>query len=203
MFDGSDLCDRLFLLFFELVSKVFTIQALHEMRNLQLLEHFKSRLTYQKVSASRAYTAVDPDSGDVYAALATEDAVKVLIRDQALGDQKMDDSDKFVEMCRLPAFERSDDGNVIIDFLYLPDAQAVCLCLNTGDIALISKERFHAGGEALEIVGTVDSGIQAMAWSPDQEVVVVITGNFFYGIIDTLRPELIAICYQELELFSR
>jgi elongator complex protein 1 len=141
------------------------------MRNLQLLEQFKSRLSFQDLSPSRAFTAVDPDSGDVYAAWFTNDAVKVVLR-----DQHSDVADEFVELCRLPAFERNDGGNVIIDLIYLPDAQAACLCLNTGDIALISKERFQSGGEALEIVGTVDSGILAMSWSPDQEVVVVVTG---------------------------
>ncbi|KAI9287321.1 IKI3 family-domain-containing protein [Umbelopsis sp. AD052] len=141
------------------------------MRNLQLLEQCKSRLSFQDLSQSKAFTAVDPDSGDVYAAWFTDDTVKVALR-----DQHSDFANDFVELCRLPAFERNDCGNVIIDLLYLPDAQAACLCLNTGDIALISKERFNAGGEALEIVGTVDSGILSMSWSPDQEVVVVITG---------------------------
>jgi elongator complex protein 1 len=142
------------------------------MRNLQLLEHFKCSLAHENALESRAFTAVDPDSGDVYAALATENEVKVLI--QALDEVK---PGTFTEMCNFPAMERGDGGNVIIDFVYLPDTQSVCLCLNTGDIALINKERFEAGVEALEIVGTVDSGIQAMSWSPDQEVVVVITGK--------------------------
>ena len=141
------------------------------MRNLQLLEQCKSRLSFQDLSQSKAFTAVDPDSGDVYAAWFTDDTVKVALR-----DQHSDFANDFVELCRLPAFERNDGGNVIIDLIYLPDAQAACLCLNTGDIALVSKERFNAGGEALEIVGTVDSGILSMSWSPDQEVVVVITG---------------------------
>lgn len=29
----------------------------------------------------------------------------------------------------------------------------------------------------LEIVGSVDTGIEAMAWSPDQDLVVLVTGK--------------------------
>ena len=29
----------------------------------------------------------------------------------------------------------------------------------------------------MEIVGSVDSGISCMAWSPDEELVIMVTGN--------------------------
>ncbi len=37
----------------------------------------------------------------------------------------------------------------------------------------------------LECVGSVDSGLTSMSWSPDEELVVLTTGQLFYTSVQT------------------
>lgn len=59
--------------------------------------------------------------------------------------------------------------NVIaIEFVQLND----CLCLATREGEII---QYNLSDESAEVVGLVDDGIEAMSWSPDQELVVFVT----------------------------
>ncbi|KAI9206900.1 IKI3 family-domain-containing protein [Polychytrium aggregatum] len=53
---------------------------------------------------------------------------------------------------------------------------SICIGLRSGDILLLNLDGYTEGQEP-EIVGTVDSGILSMEWSPDHEVVIVVTGG--------------------------
>lgn len=64
----------------------------------------------------------------------------------------------------------SDDH--VIGMEYLSDSESVCLALSGGNILLYSI----LGGE-LESVGEIDVGVVCMAWSPEQDVVVMVTGE--------------------------
>lgn len=59
---------------------------------------------------------------------------------------------------------------------FLVDIQAVCIIFSHGDVVLFHNEATEMG-ETVEVVGSVDSGISCMAWSPDEELVVMVTGN--------------------------
>ncbi|KAJ3159102.1 hypothetical protein HDU86_002001 [Geranomyces michiganensis] len=68
----------------------------------------------------------------------------------------------------------------IVGLQYLPELQALCVMLAGGDIVLIRTDDVRDGDfENLpqEIVGTVDSGILSMEWSPDHELVIIVTGT--------------------------
>ncbi|CAJ0941109.1 unnamed protein product [Ranitomeya imitator] len=54
----------------------------------------------------------------------------------------------------------------------VPDQETVCVATATGDVILCNLNTGQ-----LECVGSVDSGIVAMSWSPDQELVLLITGQ--------------------------
>ncbi|KAM4807893.1 elongator complex protein 1 [Rhinophrynus dorsalis] len=54
----------------------------------------------------------------------------------------------------------------------VPDQESVCIALSDGDVIL---SNLNTG--QLECVGSVDSGIVAMSWSPDQELVLLVTGQ--------------------------
>lgn len=59
--------------------------------------------------------------------------------------------------------------NVIaIEFVQLND----CLCLATSQGEII---QYNLTDDSSEVVGLVDDGIEAMRWSPDQELVVFVT----------------------------
>lgn len=65
----------------------------------------------------------------------------------------------------------SDDDHVI-GMEYLTDAESVCLALSGGNILLCDV----ITGE-LECVGEIEVGVVGMGWSPEQDLVVMVTGE--------------------------
>ncbi|KAJ3149243.1 hypothetical protein HDU89_003961 [Geranomyces variabilis] len=68
----------------------------------------------------------------------------------------------------------------VVGLQYLPESQALCVCLAGGDIVLIRTDDVHDDAYddlPQEVVGTVDSGILSMEWSPDHELVIIVTGT--------------------------
>jgi len=62
----------------------------------------------------------------------------------------------------------------ILDLHYFSDTAVTCLILAGGDIVIVREEPLP-GEELLEIVGSVDAGISAVAWSPDEELLTICT----------------------------
>ncbi|KAI8061443.1 IKI3 family-domain-containing protein [Gongronella butleri] len=133
------------------------------MRSLQLLEHTCAQVTSSSTSAMSAasFITTDVESNTVYVAVQTEDTTRVYVVVNL----------ECVELARTPL------AGGVVSFTYLSDLQAVCLSTRDGDILLLHKERFDNGNDPVEVVGSVDTGIEAMAWSPDQDLVVLITGQ--------------------------
>lgn len=55
---------------------------------------------------------------------------------------------------------------------YLTDSESVCLALSGGNILLYSTLN-----NELDSVGEIEVGVACMAWSPEQDVVVMVTGE--------------------------
>ena len=72
--------------------------------------------------------------------------------------------------CPLPDLECDE----ILDLHYFSDSLRTCLVLAGGDLVVV-REDFQPGEEKIEIVGSVDAGISAAAWSPDGELLVITT----------------------------
>ncbi|KAI8060641.1 IKI3 family-domain-containing protein [Gilbertella persicaria] len=135
------------------------------MRSLELLGQTSSKVTSADIEG-RSLITTDPESLTVYVAFQDlNDQIRVAATDLAPGDPTA-----FVEIGRCP-------GTSIVSFTFLADQKVACLCTYNGDIILFSKERFENGQEAMEVMGSVDSGIHAMSWSPDQDLVVLVTGE--------------------------
>lgn len=66
---------------------------------------------------------------------------------------------------------KSGDDHVI-GMEYLSDSESVCLALSGGNILLYSILTSE-----LESVGEIEVGVVCMGWSPEQDVVVVVTGE--------------------------
>lgn len=60
----------------------------------------------------------------------------------------------------------------VLDLHCLQDSGAFCLVLQGGDIVLV-REDPQPGQDLIEIVGSVDAGITAAAWSPEEELLVI------------------------------
>lgn len=65
-----------------------------------------------------------------------------------------------------------DGVNKIVGMEFLPDQQSVCVATDTGSVLL-----WNVASGVIENVGDVGSGIRAMSWSPDQEILVLATGT--------------------------
>ena len=72
--------------------------------------------------------------------------------------------------CPLPDLECDE----ILDLHFFSDTQTACLVLAGGDLVVVREEP-EAGEEKIEIVGSVDAGISAAAWSPDEELLAITT----------------------------
>ncbi|XP_058022152.1 elongator complex protein 1 isoform X3 [Ahaetulla prasina] len=70
------------------------------------------------------------------------------------------------------AFLPEDGSGCIVGLEDLPDIESVCVVTATGDVILCNLNTHQ-----LECVGSVDSGLTAMSWSPDQELVLLATGE--------------------------
>lgn len=72
--------------------------------------------------------------------------------------------------CPLPELECDE----ILLLQYFADTATACLILAGGDIVIV-RESPSADQERIEIVGSVDAGIAAAAWAPDEELLAVVT----------------------------
>ena len=60
----------------------------------------------------------------------------------------------------------------VVSLQHFADSLTTCLVLEGGDIVVVREEPFP-GQDKIEIMGTVDVGITAAAWSPDEELLAV------------------------------
>ncbi|CAZ85562.1 unnamed protein product [Tuber melanosporum] len=58
---------------------------------------------------------------------------------------------------------------------YFPDTFSTCVIFAAGDIVVVQEDP-TPGVNKIEIVGSVDEGITAAAWSPDEEILAIATG---------------------------
>ena len=72
--------------------------------------------------------------------------------------------------CPLPDLE----CDKVLDLHHFPDLQTTCLVLAGGDLIVVREDPLEHE-EKIEIVGSVDVGITAAAWSPDEELLAIAT----------------------------
>ncbi|KAL9046762.1 MAG: hypothetical protein Q9214_000486 [Letrouitia sp. 1 TL-2023] len=64
--------------------------------------------------------------------------------------------------------------DALLNLQYFPDSSSTCLVFARGDIIVV-RENPQDGEEKIEIVGSIDAGISSAAWSPDGELLLVVT----------------------------
>lgn len=62
----------------------------------------------------------------------------------------------------------------ITHFAHVPELEAVCIGLSTGELLLLETNAQQ--GPRLEEVGSVEGGVMAGQWSPDGEVLALLSG---------------------------
>ena len=63
----------------------------------------------------------------------------------------------------------------VVSLQYLGGSGTTCLVLEGGDIITVQEDDFSGEGAHIEIVGSIDAGIAAARWSPDEELLIVVT----------------------------
>ncbi|KAI8715726.1 Elongator complex protein 1 [Fusarium sp. LHS14.1] len=63
----------------------------------------------------------------------------------------------------------------VVSLQYLSGSTTTCIVLEGGDIYTVQEDKFSGGDPHIEIVGSIDAGISAARWSPDEELLVVVT----------------------------
>ena len=98
--------------------------------------------------------------------------------------------------CPLPDL----DCDNVLNIHYFPDSSTVCLVLEGGDITIV-RENPGNGEEKIEIVGSVDAGISAATWSPDEELLAIVTraNTLLYMTRDFENVTDIAFSMEDLE----
>ena len=146
------------------------------MNNLTLLTHYSDLLVpaasdYTQQLSSWSEITENPDESAFYVAYqTTTDAscVVSVLRFSRTNANKMSD---VTEIASIPV---QDPEAFVAGIKYLRDESALCLAFSSGEVILLIEA---PGEEALvESVGYSESGIQTMQWSPDDELVVFVTG---------------------------
>ncbi|KAM3530399.1 hypothetical protein MY4038_004933 [Beauveria bassiana] len=63
----------------------------------------------------------------------------------------------------------------ILNIQYLGGTATICLVLEGGDIITVKEDQLGQGDAHIEIVGSIDDGISAARWSPDEELLLLVT----------------------------
>jgi elongator complex protein 1 len=97
-------------------------------------------------------------------------ALKRKRRDDTSGALSFEPIASWDAPCPLPDLQ-SDE---IISLQHFSDPTSSCLILAGGDLVVV-REDPHDGEEKVEIVGSVDAGIAAAAWAPDEELLAIVS----------------------------
>ncbi|XP_038147078.1 LOW QUALITY PROTEIN: elongator complex protein 1 [Cyprinodon tularosa] len=130
------------------------------MRNLKLLKSLQSS-ELQGVGSPQCFS-VRSDTGSL------------LIASQFSVVEYNPQSGEVVSEASLTAdgYLPEDGSGLVVGLQDLAELQSACLATAGGDVVL-----FNLNTSQLECVGSVDSGLTSMSWSPDEELVILTTGQ--------------------------
>ncbi|ELR18862.1 elongator complex protein 1, putative [Acanthamoeba castellanii str. Neff] len=124
------------------------------MRNLVVLQELRSRLPAHGGDASLEKLAVDPYLGIIY----------VITKDKhVIGLAPFSNEVTFT----VDVSDVIPPSSVIVAAQFVPDLGSVCYATATGELVVFNAE----------CVGFIDSEIRGMSWSPDYELMILVTGN--------------------------
>eukprot|EP00058_Branchiostoma_floridae_P012345 XP_002597833.1 hypothetical protein BRAFLDRAFT_286073 [Branchiostoma floridae] len=131
------------------------------MKNLELLQCVHQECVPASLGVP-CCIAVDSDTGTVYAG--TDTGLVALDGDShsVLSSVSLREAGYLCEA----------DNSHLVGIQYLYDQDSVCVATSSGDVIL-----WNIPTQELECVGTVDSGLTCMAWSPNQDLVLLTTGE--------------------------
>lgn len=143
------------------------------MRNLRNVRH--SVIDFDSEGLPITATAWDAASDSLICAFGPSPSSAVLGVKRIASDAVSQDDAKLIASwdapCPLPELETDK----VLCLHYFADTATICLILAGGDLVIVREEPLP-GEDLIEIVGSVDAGITAAAWSPDEELLCLTTG---------------------------
>lgn len=144
------------------------------MRNLKIVGRSLLRFAGDDPLPLNA-TAWDAASNAVICAFGPSESravveLKRLHHDRIAAEERLESIASWDAPCPLPSLSHDS----ILSLHHFSDSSTSCLVLAGGDIILV-REHPQQGEELVEIVGSVDAGISAAAWSPDEELLAITT----------------------------
>ncbi|KAL2911621.1 putative elongator complex protein 1 [Polyrhizophydium stewartii] len=149
------------------------------MRSLVVLTEQAAALAPLEPQASQipaACITVDTDSNHVYAAVAESPSSTTVFRIVEALNGVLD----VAEVVSLPdgdLLPAVPDASIeVAGMQFQPESQSLCIAMRSGEILVARFDGPEGSAPVLESVGIIDSGIRTMAWSPDLELVLFVTG---------------------------
>lgn len=87
-------------------------------------------------------------------------------------------------------YPSSSEWQDVVGFDFIVESRQLCIALAPGDLITVDVE-----SGTCDCVGLVSSGLQAVSWSSDQELIVLVTCNNTFIL---MRQSYDAICEKEL-----
>ncbi|PNS13996.1 Elongator complex protein 1 [Sphaceloma murrayae] len=142
------------------------------MRNLRSLRH--THIKFAETDLPLAATAWDADTDGLICAFGPTETEAVIELKRFDKDSFQPEDGRLIAswdaLCPLPDLP----CDKILSARYFAETQSTCLILAGGDLVVV-RENAQPGEDLIEIVGSVDAGITAAAWSPDDELVAIST----------------------------
>ncbi|KAK3714213.1 putative elongator complex protein 1 [Vermiconidia calcicola] len=144
------------------------------MRNLRNTKHAKYNLGGAS-NANITATAWDIGDNSLVLAFGPSETSPAISLKRLASDAK--DANDAIAITSWDAPSPNPDLEVdrIVDLHCLPDSKTISIVLAGGDIVVVREEP-QPEEDLIEIVGSVDAGISAASWSPDEELLAICTG---------------------------
>ncbi|KAJ6440781.1 elongator complex protein 1 [Purpureocillium lavendulum] len=139
----------------------------------------------------------DPETDEVLCTIGptSQSSTIELVR---VSEKNLTTSYKTVASWDAPSLNPDLSVDRVIGSQYLSASGTTCLVLEGGDIITVQEDEFSDDGARIEIMGSIDAGIAAARWSPDEELLTVVTkdnnlifmGSTFDPVIEVpMTPE--------------
>ncbi|KAF7186676.1 Elongator complex protein 1 [Pseudocercospora fuligena] len=138
------------------------------MRNLRNIKH--TAIRFDASEAPLAATTWDGDS--VICAFGPSELTPAITLKRFTSDAWRPEDGILITSWDAPSPNPDLAFDRILSLHCFPDTGVISLVLEGGDIYVV-REDPQAGEELIEIVGSVDAGIAAAAWSPDEELLII------------------------------
>jgi len=143
------------------------------MRNLRIVAHAETALPSGLPLTATAWDPGDDSIVCAFGPTPSQPVIELKRKSPARDDNSAPDLTNVTSWdapCPLPDLPCDE----IILLQYFPDITTSCLVLAGGDVILVREDPLP-DQERIEIVGSVDAGISAAAWAPDQELLAIVT----------------------------